>query len=127
MGAGLTQAQSWLEKRRGDLPVADQGFIDQSAKRNNKARARVRRIRALVYVLLVGIITGLVGWINQAYVKEQMDRYMIMRPYRVENVDPYVLKPEAERALKPLGSFRECATDCPEMVVMPAGEFMVQR
>ena len=36
-----------------------------------------------------------------------------------------MLKPEAERALKPLASFRECAKDCPEMIVMPAGEFMM--
>jgi formylglycine-generating enzyme required for sulfatase activity len=48
-----------------------------------------------------------------------------MRPYRVANFDPHVLKPEAERALKPLASFRECATDCPEMIVVPAGEFMM--
>jgi formylglycine-generating enzyme required for sulfatase activity len=48
-----------------------------------------------------------------------------MRPYRVANVDPYVLKPEVERALKPLQSFRECAKVCPEMVVLPAGEFMM--
>jgi hypothetical protein len=47
MGAGLTQAQSWLEKRRDDLPVVDRGFIDQSAKRESKARARTRRMRAL--------------------------------------------------------------------------------
>ena len=46
-----------------------------------------------------------------------------MRPYRVANFDPYVLKPDAERALKPLTSFRECAKDCPEMIVIPAGEF----
>ena len=46
-----------------------------------------------------------------------------MRPYRVANFDPYVLKPEAERALKPLASFRECAKDCPEMIVIPAGAF----
>jgi formylglycine-generating enzyme required for sulfatase activity len=125
MGAGLTQAQSWLEKRRDDLPVVDRGFIDQSAKRESKARARTRRMRALVYVLLVGIIAGLVGWINQAYVKEQVNWYMTMRPYGVANVDPYVLKPEAERALKPGASFRECAKDCPEMVVVPAGGFMM--
>jgi formylglycine-generating enzyme required for sulfatase activity len=48
-----------------------------------------------------------------------------MRPYRIANVDPYLLKPEAERALKPGNSFRECANDCPEMVVVPAGEFMM--
>ena len=51
--------------------------------------------------------------------------YVTMRPYWVANVGPYVLKPEAERALKPLASFRECAKDCPEMVVVPAGEFMM--
>ena len=88
MGAGLTQAQSWLEKRREDLPVVDRDFIDQSAKRESKARARARRMRALVYVLLVGIIAGLVGWINQAYVKEQINWYVTMRPYRVAQVRP---------------------------------------
>jgi formylglycine-generating enzyme required for sulfatase activity len=125
MGAGLTQAQSWLEKRREDLPVVDWHFIHQSAKRESKARARARRMRAVIYVLLVGIIAGLVGWINQGYIKEQINWHMTMRPYKVANVDPYVLKPEAERAPKPLAHFRECAKHCPEMVVMPAGEFMM--
>jgi formylglycine-generating enzyme required for sulfatase activity len=36
-----------------------------------------------------------------------------------------VLTPAAESALRPLQSFRECAKDCPEMVVIPAGEFMM--
>jgi formylglycine-generating enzyme required for sulfatase activity len=74
---------------------------------------------------LLGIIAGLVGWINQAYLKEQINWYATMRPYRVANIDPYVLKPEAERALKPGDSFRECANDCPEMTVVPAGEFVM--
>ena len=34
-----------------------------------------------------------------------------------------MLKPEVERALKPLASFRERAKDCPEMIVIPAGSF----
>jgi formylglycine-generating enzyme required for sulfatase activity len=37
------------------------------------------------------------------------------------NVGPLSL--ERERALKPLESFRDCAKDCPEMIVIPAGEF----
>ena len=125
MGAALTQAQSWIEKRKGDLPVLDRGFIIQSAKRESKLRARANRMLALTYVLLVGIIASLVGWINQGYLKEQVDWQMTMRPYMVANVGPYVLKPEVERALKPLASFRECARDCPEMVVIPAGQFMM--
>ena len=92
MGAALTQAQSWLAKRRRDLPVIDQDFIDQSrTSAKGRREARARRLRALVYVLLVGIITGLVGWINQAYVKEQWNWYMTMRPYMLANVDLYVL------------------------------------
>jgi formylglycine-generating enzyme required for sulfatase activity len=48
-----------------------------------------------------------------------------MRPYRLANFRPYVLTAEAERALKPMQSFKECAADkhCPEMILIPAGEF----
>jgi formylglycine-generating enzyme required for sulfatase activity len=123
MGAALTQAQSWLTKRAQDLPAADQDFIAQSTNRENKARARARRVQALVYALLVGIIAGLIGWMNQSYIKEQANWFVVMRPFMVAQVLPYVLSPDAERGLKPGKSFRECATDCPEMVVVPAGEF----
>ena len=125
MGVALAQAQSWLGKHREDLSAVDRDFIDQSVKRDSKARGRARRVQALVYILLVGIIAGLVGWINQAYVKEQINWYVTMRPYMLAQVRPYVLTAAAERALKPLASFRECAKDCPEMVVVPAGEFMM--
>jgi formylglycine-generating enzyme required for sulfatase activity len=47
----------------------------------------------------------------------------VMRPYRVANFDRHVLKPAAERALKPHTSFRECANNCPEMIVIRAGGF----
>jgi formylglycine-generating enzyme required for sulfatase activity len=41
----------------------------------------------------------------------------------VAQVRPYVLTAEVEGALKPKDSFKECAKDCPEMIVIPAGEF----
>jgi formylglycine-generating enzyme required for sulfatase activity len=73
---------------------------------------------------LVGIILGLVGVINAAaYVRKLVNWDWTTRRYGVANFDPYVLMPEAERALKPLASFRECANDCPEMIVLPAGSF----
>src|SRR5262249_48690580 len=40
----------------------------------------------------------------------------------VESISPRVLSAEAEHALKPGDRFKECA-DCPEMVVVPLGEF----
>ena len=125
MGAALTQAESWRTKRSEDISAFDREFIDQSARRENKARARVRRLQALIYVLLVGIIIGLIGVLNQAYVKEEWNWYWTMRPYRIANFDSYVLTAEAEGALEPGKSFRECAKDCPEMVKVPAGEFMM--
>jgi len=74
-------------------------------------------------LLLIGIILTLVGVINEPYAKELENSDWTTRSYRVENFNPYVLKPEAERALKPLASFRECVKDCPEMIVVPAGSF----
>jgi formylglycine-generating enzyme required for sulfatase activity len=125
MGAALAQAQSWLAKRREDLPVVDRDFIDQSTKRESKARRRARRVQALIYVLLVGSIAGLIGWINQSYLRDRLNWYTTVRPYMLVQVRPYVLTAAAERLLKPGDSFRECAKDCPEMVAVPAGEFMM--
>src|SRR5215475_13711929 len=82
-------------ERTRDLSAADRDFIDQSAAREKKARARSRRVQALVYVLLLGIILGLIGVINENFVKGQWNWYRTMRPYRVANIDPYILKPEA--------------------------------
>jgi formylglycine-generating enzyme required for sulfatase activity len=125
MGAALAQAQSWFAQRAEDLPKVDREFIALSIGRERKAQVRARRVRALVYVLLLGIIGSLVGIIEKEPIKEQINWFTVMRPYRAANFDPYVLKPEAERALKPLANFRECAKDCPEMIVIPAGEFMM--
>ena len=119
----VTQARSWLTKRGEDLLTVDWEFIDQSAKREIKARAWARRLQALVYLLLLGVIAGLIGWINQSYLKDEWNWFSVMRPHMVANFRPHVLSADRERALRPGDSFQECAKDCPEMVVVPAGEF----
>jgi formylglycine-generating enzyme required for sulfatase activity len=78
-----------------------------------------------IITVLLAVVIGLVGWINQSYVKGQVNWFTTMRPYMVAQVRPYVLPAEAERALKPQASFRECAKDCPEMIIVPAGELMM--
>ena len=40
---------------------------------------------------------------------------------QVANIDPYGAAADAERALKSKDRFRECAEECPEMIVVPAG------
>jgi formylglycine-generating enzyme required for sulfatase activity len=74
-------------------------------------------------LLLVGIILGLLGASNEAYVEGPANWDWATRPFRTGNFEPYVLMPEVERALKPMASFRECAKGCPEMIVVPAGSF----
>ena len=74
----------------------------------------------LIYALLIGIIAGLVGWINRSCLEAQVNWFTTMRPYMLAQVRPYVLTKDAERALKPQASFRECAKDCPEMIVVPS-------
>jgi formylglycine-generating enzyme required for sulfatase activity/class 3 adenylate cyclase len=123
MGLALDQARSWLVKREGDLPGPDREFIGLSIEHDRKARARAGRVRVLLYTLLIGVMTGLVVWINQSYLKGQMDWYVTVRPYMLAQVRPHVLSAEVERELKSGDSFQECAKDCPEMIVIPAGEF----
>jgi Sulfatase-modifying factor enzyme 1 len=84
-------------------------------------------------MLMLGIIIVLIGVINEAYVKEQWRWWRTDRPFLAANMWPYVLTPAAEQALKPdpNQSFRECAPKqqdkdyCPDMVVVPAGLFMM--
>jgi formylglycine-generating enzyme required for sulfatase activity len=125
MGAALTRAQSWLARHAQNLQPLDRKFIALSISRYKKGRARVRQVRALVYVLLVGVIVGLVGWINQVYIATQWRWWTVTRPYAAAQVWPHVLTAAQDQVLKPGDSFKECAQDCPEMIVVPAGSFMM--
>jgi formylglycine-generating enzyme required for sulfatase activity len=123
MGYALAQARDWLARREADLPDSDRKFIVASLERRRRERARGRRVQGFIYVLLVGIILGLVAWMNQASIHQTWRWFTAIRPYMAANIHPFVLSAEAERALKPLAHFKECAKDCPEMVVIPAGAF----
>src|SRR5262249_36528127 len=91
-----------------------------------KATARLkRRIAWLIGGMAVLIGVGLIAGSNQPFIKEERNWYWNIRPYRRANFDNYVLTAAHERALKPGDPFRECAKDCPEMIVVPAGQFMM--
>jgi hypothetical protein len=117
MGAALTQARSWLAKRAKDLPATDREFIGKSIERERRARAKERRAQVLVYSLLAAIIIGVLGVLNENYLQERWRWFTRVRPS--------ALAAEAERALKTGCAIKECAKNCPEMVVVPAGEFVM--
>ncbi len=94
-------------------------------KSEKAAKSRARRIQAVSYALLVGVILSLAGFIEKDPLREQWHWFTVVRPYIAANVAPHLLSADAERALKPGQTFRECAKNCPEMVVIPAGTFVM--
>lgn len=107
------------------LATRDKDYLIDCRKAEAAASIRTKRARILSNTLLIAMIIGLVGWINQASLKEQVHYLVTVRPYIVANIEQHVLTEKAERALKPGESFRECAKDCPEMIVVPAGSFLM--
>jgi len=122
MGLALVQAQDWFERRFDDIHVVDRDFIVLSRK---TAQRRKLRGQAIIGMLVVVMLAGLIGWLNQSYLQERWRWFTTIRPHMLTQVRPYVLTAESERTLKPNYSFRECAKDCPEMIVVPAGEFIM--
>jgi formylglycine-generating enzyme required for sulfatase activity/cellulose biosynthesis protein BcsQ len=123
VGAALVQAKSWFDKRAGDLSPPDRDFLVLSVRHEGKVRARAQGVRALVYTLSLSVIVGLIAWINQSYIANEWRWLTVTRPYAAAQIWPYVLSASRGQTLKPGDSFRECAQDCPEMVVVPAGSF----
>jgi formylglycine-generating enzyme required for sulfatase activity len=97
-------------------------FISLSSAREERQQKKARRVRALAYVTLASIIAGLFGWINQLYITDEINWWWLGRPYMLTYVWP--LSSDDERKKKPGEQFWECL-DCPEMVVIPEGEFMM--
>jgi formylglycine-generating enzyme required for sulfatase activity len=121
VGLPLAQAESWLARYPEDISGAVKTFVSLSAKAASQSKSRTRRFQILVYVLLLGVIVNLVGWINQDAIRRQWHFYTVERPFISSQVSQYVLSADEERTLKSGDSFKECRSDCPAMVVVPAG------
>lgn len=126
MGLPLYTAKKWAAARGKDIASADRAFIDASARAERAAARNRQRLRVAIGVLMLCTIAGLLGIIFQDEIGYLWFERTTLRRYVAVKVTPYVFTPVAERALEPGGlPFRECAKDCPEMVVVPAGEFMM--
>jgi formylglycine-generating enzyme required for sulfatase activity len=112
------------------LEPTDREYLAACRKAEAVAKARKRRAQAFIYVLLIGVIGGLVGWINQGYILAQWRWWSTDRPFVAAHMWPYGLEPAAEHALKPKDVFKECSAEqgkdyCPQMVVLAAGSFVM--
>ncbi|MBU1212608.1 MAG: SUMF1/EgtB/PvdO family nonheme iron enzyme [Alphaproteobacteria bacterium] len=86
---------------------------------------RARRTQRAITTLMAGVIALLIGIIFKAEIEQVAFEQTTVRNYITAQVRPHVLTAEKERALKPGTTFRECAKDCPEMVVVPSGSFLM--
>jgi formylglycine-generating enzyme required for sulfatase activity len=141
-GDEIDAAKTWMAARNAAAPEitdAQRAFVkaseDAESSRLDKEREQLketvrqqRRIAWLlggVAALMGGSILGLIAWINQSYLQQLLNLYTREGPYKKAQFQPHILSAERERALKPKETFRECEKDCPEMVLLPAGSFMM--
>ncbi len=125
MGLPLETAKKWIVARRQDIDPADQAFVDASIQAERAAARNRQRLRAAVAALMLVVIAGLLAIIFKDELGEVWFAQTTVRPYIASQVKPHLLTAEAERALKPGDTFRECAKDCPEMVMIPPGDFLM--
>jgi formylglycine-generating enzyme required for sulfatase activity len=123
-GDDVAAAQLWIEKRKSDAPAITElmrVYIEASKQNESsylakskleKRRARWARTFAALCILVAA--ATLASWWEHDWLKE--------RVYVLTNVT--ALTTTQERALKPKDPFKEC-TDCPDMIVVPAGSFMM--
>jgi formylglycine-generating enzyme required for sulfatase activity len=131
-GKRLAEASrlSEIEGYRKRLTSLEFDYLLGCQAAETRERRRERGIQAAIGAMAIGLIAGLLGWMHQGFLAEEWNWYTTMRPYMMANFRPHVLGAEAEgkRIAGPTPkdrTFRECATNCPWMIVIPAGEFLM--
>lgn len=122
MGWALAKAQSWLAARPNDIPKGDGDFISASVRADLR---RKYRLAAVAAGLAATVLVGIFGWIYQDSLGTAWRVAFMEGPYKRSNFSPYVLTAARQTSLRPLEAFRECEKECPDMVVVPAGHFLM--
>jgi formylglycine-generating enzyme required for sulfatase activity len=107
-----------LEEERAQLEV-----IRKAQEATAQQQRRIAWLLGGLAMLVGGSILGIIAWFNQSRIEQVWNEHWNVKPYRRANFDKYVLPAARDRGLKAGDSFRECAKDCPEMIVIPAGSF----
>jgi formylglycine-generating enzyme required for sulfatase activity len=121
-GTTLLSAESWISNLHptGSAPtLLHCEYIQASRAEALPQAVRVGRAQVLVGLLIVALISGAgyLVWLNRNYLQFQTN--LILDTYI-----PTVLSASTERELMPGRAFQECAS-CPQMIVVPAGEFLM--
>jgi formylglycine-generating enzyme required for sulfatase activity len=128
-GAALIDAERWISSRPREAPEPSdlhREFI-QASRKGELAALEKERSKLLVMkrwlqasLVLLGVsIVGLIAWLNQGRLTEQIQWYSKMKPTVTSAAQ------EADLIAKPGSQFTECEHGCPDMVVVPAGQFLM--
>ena len=109
-----------LEEERAQIEV-----IRKAQEATAQQQRRIGRLLGGLAMLVGGSILGIIAWFNQSRIEQVWNEHWNVEPYRRANFDKYVLPAARERGLKEGDAFRECAKNCPEMIVVPAGDFLM--
>jgi formylglycine-generating enzyme required for sulfatase activity len=103
-----------FQKRLGELAA---NYLAACQLAQRAAQRRNYGMQAAVAALVLSLGVGVAAWWQQHWFKE--------RAYWLLHVRGQVLTAEQERAREPQDPpFKEC-TDCPDMMVLPAGRFLM--
>jgi formylglycine-generating enzyme required for sulfatase activity len=117
-GARLDSALDLLDKPDFVTALAPaNAYLDASRRLAAAGRRKARWVQALIYTLLIGIIAGLVAFINQDLLKEQYQWRVAM------GASALTSEQERDKTAKPGSDFNECTNGCPTMIVIPGGRF----
>ncbi len=108
----LEEAERWIASRPRSAPAPTEETIALLGESRRAAIWRRRHLVALASAAVLVMVAVLTAWWQQNWLRE--------RSYILRNVN--ALSALHEKALRPTDSFKEC-TDCPEMIVVPAGSF----
>lgn len=121
------EAAQALAERERLVRQAEQAAKEREAalKEQRAALRRSARLQRVAVVLALAVIASLIAFVQRGPIMEHVHWLAVQLPYSWSNFRPYVLTAARERSLKPGETFRECAANCPEMVVIPAGSFLM--
>ena len=94
----LEMAEYWMASRPRSAPEPTEeirSFVATSRKVELAARRRSRTLNSSLYTLLVGIIIGLVAWMNQSFLIAQWRYATVILPYWYAHVRGHVFNGSA--------------------------------
>ena len=105
------------------LEPTDHDYIAACREAETAAKRGKRLLQIATYALGALVILVLSAVIEQAHIIGGYRYLRFTLPYAYAQGRP--LKAATEQALKPGDSLNECVQDCPEMLVVPAGSFLM--